>query len=168
MTNYHLGGLNKMKRYKISFNAKLNDNDVRVMQKCFCDAMKQLMNAHDCCNLEIKPELPKRCFSTKYIYGWIAHSQMTDIYHIIYSESKYKLMRNIDEFMKIFDLEQDENYETELKLRLEGFARDGVYLVNSEGPYNGFEITRINDLWILHDNDHAYPIEILGKESWRF
>lgn len=39
--------------YTISFQAKMNDNDIKAMKSCFYDAMEQAMQITDCRNLNI-------------------------------------------------------------------------------------------------------------------
>lgn len=102
------------------------------------------------------------------VYGCVVHSQMTDIYHFAVSKDKYYLQECIDDFKAIFEIEQDENYIENIKKAEAELLKLGVHVVNSEGPYNGLEITRINDLWILHDDEHAWPVILIDYYSWRF
>jgi len=41
------------KWYTISFQAKLDDNDIRAMEACFYQAMKESMNITECAALDI-------------------------------------------------------------------------------------------------------------------
>lgn len=44
------------KWYKITFNAQLNEDDLRAMNKCFYDAMEEAMEISPCANLKIELE----------------------------------------------------------------------------------------------------------------
>ena len=44
------------KWYTITFSAKMTEDDVRAMKKCFYDAMEEAMQISPCANLNIKPE----------------------------------------------------------------------------------------------------------------
>lgn len=41
------------KWYTISFQAKLDDEDIRAMKSCFYDAMEEAMGIHECYALDI-------------------------------------------------------------------------------------------------------------------
>lgn len=47
---------NEKKWYTISFSAKMNEEDIRAMKKCFFDAMEESMQISPCANLIITPE----------------------------------------------------------------------------------------------------------------
>ena len=42
--------------YTITFAAKLDQDDIKAMNKCFYDAMNESMEISECANLTIKPE----------------------------------------------------------------------------------------------------------------
>lgn len=42
--------------YTVSFSAKMTEDDVRAMKKCFYDAMEEAMEISPCANLDIKLE----------------------------------------------------------------------------------------------------------------
>ena len=44
------------KTYRISFMARLTEDDVRAMRKCFYDAMEEAMQISPCAALEIELE----------------------------------------------------------------------------------------------------------------
>lgn len=44
------------KWYTITFNAKMTEDDVRAMKKCFYDAMEEAMEISPCANLDIELE----------------------------------------------------------------------------------------------------------------
>lgn len=44
------------KWYTVSFSAKMTEDDVRAMKKCFYDAMDEAMQISPCANLNIKLE----------------------------------------------------------------------------------------------------------------
>lgn len=44
------------KWYTIKFSAKLDEHDLRAMNKCFFDAMNEAMDIEECGNLEITEE----------------------------------------------------------------------------------------------------------------
>lgn len=48
--------MNKKKWYTITFSAKMTEDDVRAMKKCFYDAMEEAMQINECANLDIKLE----------------------------------------------------------------------------------------------------------------
>jgi hypothetical protein len=44
------------KWYTVTFSAKMSEDDVRAMKKCFYDAMEEAMEISPCADLNIKPE----------------------------------------------------------------------------------------------------------------
>jgi hypothetical protein len=44
------------KWYTVTFSAKMSEDDVRAMKKCFYDAMEESMQISPCAGLNIKPE----------------------------------------------------------------------------------------------------------------
>lgn len=44
------------KWYTVSFSAKMSEDDVRAMKKCFYDAMEEAMEISPCAGLDIKLE----------------------------------------------------------------------------------------------------------------
>lgn len=44
------------KWYTVTFSAKMSEDDVRAMKKCFYDAMEEAMQISPCANLNIKLE----------------------------------------------------------------------------------------------------------------
>ena len=42
--------------YTITFSAKMSEDDVRAMKKCFYDAMNEAMQISPCADLDIKLE----------------------------------------------------------------------------------------------------------------
>lgn len=43
------------KWHSISFRAKMDEDDIRAMKKCFYDAMESAMDIKECCALNIAP-----------------------------------------------------------------------------------------------------------------
>lgn len=41
---------------RITFSARLDDEDIHAMKKCFFDAMSESMNIEECADLKIEPE----------------------------------------------------------------------------------------------------------------
>ena len=46
--------------YTITFAAKLDQDDIKAMNKCFYDAMNESMEISECANLTIKPEYDEK------------------------------------------------------------------------------------------------------------
>ena len=44
------------KWYTVTFSAKMSEDDVRAMKKCFYDAMEEAMEISPCADLDIKLE----------------------------------------------------------------------------------------------------------------
>ena len=44
------------KWYTVTFSAKMSEDDVRAMRKCFYDAMEEAMDISPCAALDIQPE----------------------------------------------------------------------------------------------------------------
>lgn len=107
------------------------------------------------------------------IYGYFVHSDMTDITHVMYCKDKQVLLDNQDEFIGLFDMEQDDEYDEKIMSALKALEEKGIYLTNSEGPYNNIEITEYElstgeIVWELEDNGEHFVIEEVGYDSWRF
>lgn len=48
--------MNEKQWYTITFSAKMTEDDVRAMKKCFYDAMEEAMQISPCADLKIKLE----------------------------------------------------------------------------------------------------------------
>jgi hypothetical protein len=109
------------------------------------------------------------------IYGYIAHSDMTDITHIVFSKDKKNLVGIEARFDELLDSASDSEYEDTTQNIIKDLENKGVYIINSEGPFSGREINQyeLDDgtlVWVLTDTNEGkdYKVEEVGYDSWRF
>lgn len=50
--------------YKIAFNARLDESDIRAMKKCFYDVMEESMDINECAGLKVDGEAGEWCTIT--------------------------------------------------------------------------------------------------------
>lgn len=109
------------------------------------------------------------------MYGYIAHSDMTDITHIVFSKDRKNLVGIEARFDELLDSAGDSEYEDVTQNIIRDLESKGVYIINSEGPFNGREINQyeLDDgtlVWVLTDTNEGkdYRVEEVGYDSWRF
>ena len=109
------------------------------------------------------------------IYGYIAHSDMTDITHIVFSKDRKNLVGIEARFDELLDFAGDSEYEDVTQNIVKDLENKGVYIINSEGPFGGREINQyeLDDgtlVWVLTDINEGkdYRVEEVGYDSWRF
>ena len=139
-----------------------NDEFCRHLEYCMLDESYEADEDDE----ERLKKLPK-------IYGYFVHSDMTDITHVMYCKDKQTLLDSQDEFIGLFDMEQDDEYDEKIMSALKALEQKGIYLTNSEGPYNDREITEYElstgeIVWELEDKGERFVIEEVGYDSWRF
>lgn len=109
------------------------------------------------------------------IYGYVAHSDMTDITHIVFSKDRKNLIGVEARFDELLDFAGDSEYEDVTQNIITDLENKGVYIINSEGPFGGREINQYELdngalVWVLTDTNEGkdYRVEEVGYDSWRF